>query len=83
MLPNLNGFSLFGVLGRLVRLAAHAGGWPRAGAGKAACVHYSECSCGVPAQRCVSLDLAEKARKRKVRPTQLQLLEAVGTPEYL
>jgi hypothetical protein len=31
----------------------------------------------------VGLDPAEKARKRKVRPTQPQLLEAVGTPEYL
>ncbi|KAJ7803133.1 hypothetical protein B0H14DRAFT_3778738 [Mycena olivaceomarginata] len=31
----------------------------------------------------VGLDPAEKARKRKVRPRQPQLLEAVGTPEYL
>ncbi|KAJ7700537.1 hypothetical protein B0H14DRAFT_3528057 [Mycena olivaceomarginata] len=31
----------------------------------------------------VGLDPTEKVRKRKVRPTQPQLLEAVETPEYL
>ncbi|KAJ7348001.1 hypothetical protein DFH08DRAFT_156029 [Mycena albidolilacea] len=97
MLPNLKSFSLFGCWGdwrdlppalaaAILRLVA-GGGLERLHvltvANVPAAFLRSALSLRVVSLFYVGLDPAEKVRKRKVRPTQPQLVEGGETPEYL